>query len=75
MFLVDCHEIGVTNYFFREPNKAKVNAQCYTNDILKRLIPACLKMYSDYDCYFMQHGISSYASKLCQNFRQATLHR
>ena len=64
----------VTKPFYMEPNKAKVNAQYYTNYILKRLIPAWLKMYPDNDYYFMQDGASSYTSKLCQNFLQTILH-
>lgn len=60
----------VTKPFFMEPNKARVNAQYYTNYILKRLIPAWLKMYPDNDYYFMQNGASSHTSKLSQNFLQ-----
>lgn len=55
-------------FFHRTYSKTKLNAQYYTNDIQKRLIPPCLKMYPDKDCYFMQDGASSHAPKLCRNF-------
>ena len=68
---VVCYE-GVSQPFFMNPEKTKVNGENYTNHLETDLLPEC-RLLCGLDFIYVHDGAPSHTSAVCQNFLRANL--
>ena len=64
---------GVTQPFFVNPQRSKVNGVTYTEHLQNDLLPGCTNMYPRGNFIFVQDGAPSHTSATCQGYLQAAL--
>jgi len=61
--------VGVSNwYLFIDPQKTKVDQNCYIDILKTSLLPECRRLYPGNDLVFMQDSAPSYRAKVTQQF-------